>query len=166
MARLPDDAFAQYVALGPERSYDALAKRLRAGKRSITRLAAKEKWRERLAKIEEQARARLDDKLTDTLQEINARHVKIVRAIQAKALQALQSLALTSGMDAVRALDIAIKHERLIFGEPSERTAVDVEAVCRDEHQRWMQTPGDASEQTWDTLDSPDDEKDADEAAE
>jgi hypothetical protein len=141
VTRLPDDAFTQYVALGPERSYDALAKRLHVGKRSITRLAAREHWQERLAKIEEQARARLDDKLTDTLQEINARHLKIVRAIQAKALSALQSIALDSGMDAVRALDIAIKHERLIFGEPSERAAVDVEAVCRDEYRRWMVTP-------------------------
>jgi len=138
VTRIPEDAFARYVALGPERSYDTLARQLGVTKRTITRLATKENWQERLTKIEAEARNKLDQKLGETLQEINARHLKIVRAIQAKALQTLQSIALNSGMDAVRALDIAIKHERLIFGEPSERTTVSVEEACRSEFQRWM----------------------------
>jgi hypothetical protein len=41
-------------------------------------------------------------------------------------------------MDAVRALDLAIRHERLIRGEPSERTAVTTESVLKGQFERWM----------------------------
>jgi len=58
---------------------------------------------------------------------VNARHLQTLRAIQVKALQALQVMPLDSGMDAVRALDTAIRQERVILGEPGERSAVSVE---------------------------------------
>jgi len=146
MGRLPDDAFAQYMTMGPERSYESLAGRLKVDKRTITRLAAKEHWQERLAKIEAEARSRLDDKLAEGIEAVNARHIKTLRVIQAKALQTLQSYPLDSAMDAVRALDIAIKHERVILGEPSERTAVSVEEVIKREYQRWMGPSDDESD--------------------
>ncbi len=62
--------------------------------------------------------------------------------IQAKALQALHNMPVTSAMDAIRALDLSIKHERLILGEPSERTEVSVEEVVRREYERWMLPTG------------------------
>jgi len=69
---------------------------------------------------------------------VNARHLQTLRAIQVKALQALQVMPLDSGMDAVRALDTAIRQERVILGEPGERSAVSVEDLVRREAQRWM----------------------------
>jgi hypothetical protein len=130
--RLPANAFAQFAALGPQRSYAALARALGVTKRSVSRLATKERWQERLAKIEDEARVKLDEKLGETLQAINARHVKIARAVQAKALQALQSLPLTSSIDAIRALDMAIKHERLAVAEPASRGTEDHAEDRRD----------------------------------
>ena len=50
--KIPSDAFEQYVALGPGRSYEALRKVFGVNKRSIVKLATKEKWQERLAGIE------------------------------------------------------------------------------------------------------------------
>jgi hypothetical protein len=41
-------------------------------------------------------------------------------------------------MDAVRALDLAIKQERLVIGEPTDRSAVSVEDVIRREYDRWI----------------------------
>ncbi len=41
----------------------------------------------------------------------------------------------------MRALDLAIRQERLIRGEPSDRTAISVEDVVRREYERWM-VPG------------------------
>jgi hypothetical protein len=58
--------------------------------------------------------------------------------IQGKALEALKEFSLESAMEAVRALDLSIKHERIIKGEPSERTAVSVESIIRKEYERWM----------------------------
>ena len=138
MARLPQDAFQQYVNLGPGRSYDALAQQLGAAKRSITRLAARERWQERLVKIETEARERLDEKMVETMEVINARHLKIFRAVLAKGLQALQAMPLSTAEAAVRAIEVAVRGERLVLGEPTDRTAVSVEDIIKREYERWM----------------------------
>ena len=39
---------------------------------------------------------------------------------------------------AVRALDMAIRQERLVRGQPSERTAVEIEDVIRRQYERWL----------------------------
>jgi len=145
MARIPPDAFEYYVSLGTGRSYDAVARRFGVSKRAITKRAATDRWRERLAQIEATARERTEEKLAETLEAVNGRHLKTLRVIQAKALQALQSMALDSAMDAVRALDLAIRNERVILGEPGERTAVSVEDVIRREYERWMTPAGAAT---------------------
>jgi hypothetical protein len=41
-------------------------------------------------------------------------------------------------MDAVRALEISMRQTRLIRGEPTERTALEVEDRMREEAKRWM----------------------------
>jgi hypothetical protein len=138
MARIPTDAFEVYVRLGPERSYQAVADKLGVAKRSITRLATRGRWQERLVQIERDAHERTREKLTETMEAITTRHLKMTRAVQAKALAALQALPLDSGMDAVRALDLAIKQERLILGEPNERTAVSIEDTIKRQYERWM----------------------------
>ncbi len=147
MAKIPPDAFETYAAMGPARSYDALARKFHVTKRAIGKRAAKEKWQDRLAAIEQKARERMDEKLTETMEAVNARHLKIFRMVQGKALQALQSMALTSGDAAVRALDVAVRGERLILGEPSERSAISIEDTIRREYQRWMVVEGSDEEE-------------------
>ena len=68
---------------------------------------------------------------------MNTRHLKAFKVIQGKALEALRSMSLDSAMDAVRALDLAVKGERLTRGEPSDRTAVSIEDTIRREFDRW-----------------------------
>jgi len=138
VAKIPPDAFEYYVGLGLQRSYQAVAKRYGASKRAVAKRAATEQWAERLVKIERTARDRLDAKMTETLEAVNTRHLQTLRAIQAKALQALQVMPLDSGMDAVRALDTAIRQERVILGEPGERSAISVEEIIKREYERWM----------------------------
>jgi len=147
MARLPDDAFQQYVNLGPARSYDTLAQRLGVAKRSITRLAARERWQQRLVRIETEARERLDEKMVETMEAVNARHLKIFRAVLAKGLQALQTTPLSTAEAAVRAIEVAVRGERLVLGEPTDRNAVSIEDVIKREYERWM-TPAAAPGKT------------------
>ena len=89
-------------------------------------------------KIEEEANARTDEKLTETLEQMNERHIKMVKLIQKKALEALKTMPLNTAIEAVRSLDSAIKQERLIRGEPTDRAAINVEDVIRREYDRWM----------------------------
>jgi hypothetical protein len=139
MARkLPQDAFDFYLGLGAARSYQATADRFGVTKKAVTKRATKEGWQERAAEIERKARVAIDQKASESIEVMNERHLKAVRLVQARAIDALKSMPLASGMEAVRALDMALRQERLIRGEPSDRTAVSVEEVIKREYRSWM----------------------------
>lgn len=140
--RIPPDAFEIYMSLGPDRSYQAVADRLGVSKRAVTDRAAKERWKEKVDQIEAKARKGAEQRMIETLEEMNSRHMKSLRLVQARAIEALRGMTLESAMDAVRALDLAVRQERLIRGEPSERAAVQVEEVIRREYSRWMTVDG------------------------
>ena len=116
MAKLPADAFAQYVGMGAARTYEGLAGRLGVSKRTIVRHATKEQWQERLTRMTAEARERTDAKLTETLAAVDERHLRTVRAVQARGLEALKTTPLTSAAAAARVVDSAVKLERAILG--------------------------------------------------
>ena len=142
-SRIPPDAFDYYVALGPDRSYRAVAEHYDVTKRAVTKRAAIEGWAERLEQIERAARERSDERLVETQGDMNVRHLKILKAVQGKALTTLKGTPLSSGMDAVRALEMTIRQERLIRGEPTERNAVSIEETIKREYERWLTDSGD-----------------------
>lgn len=144
MARkIPEDAFDYYVSLGASRSHQAVADRYAVSKRAVTKLATKERWRERVHALEREARRAADERALETLEAMNTRHLKALKIVQGKALEALKSTSLSSAMEAVRALDISIKQERVIRGEPGDRAAVSVEEVIKSEYAKWMTTGDD-----------------------
>ena len=136
--KLPHDAFQRYFSLGPTRSYQAVADAFGVSKKSVTNRATAERWQDRLAILEEQARQNTEQKALETLDAMNDRHLKSLRVIQGKSLETLKNLPLNSAMDAVRALDLSIRQERTIRGEPGDRTAVSVEEIVRREYSRWL----------------------------
>lgn len=58
--------------------------------------------------------------------------------IQSKALEALKTVTLKTALDAVRALDISIKGERYVRGEPEKVTTIQIEERIRIECERWV----------------------------
>ena len=140
--KLPTDAFDVYMSLGPGRSYQAVADHFGVSKRAVTNRATKEHWQQRAAVIEAKARQGAEQRLVETLEDMNTRHLKSLRVVQARAIEALRAMPLQSAIEAVRALDIGIRQERLIRGEPSERTAVQLEEIIRNEYSRWMTRDG------------------------
>ncbi len=136
--KIPDDAFDVYVAAGNGRSYQAIADKYGVSKRAVTNCAKRNDWAERLEKIERESRENGDKKLTDTIERMRERHLATARAMLARALAALQQYPLSSGMDAMRAAEMAIKLERLVAGEATDRAAVDIEQIIRREYREWM----------------------------
>ena len=116
MPRMPTDAFDRFLALGPTRSYARLAAALGCSKRSVTARATREGWQERLARIEEQGRRKTEDRAIEDMAATNERHLKTARAVLARGLEALRSVPLTNAAAAVRAIDTAVKMERLVLG--------------------------------------------------
>lgn len=142
--KIPPEALSFYLGLGPGRSYEAVAQHYGACKRSVVTLAKKEGWQKKVTEMEQRARERAEQKAGESLEEMNQRHLKTAQFLQRKALDALAGIPITEAMDAVRALKIGIEHERLIRGEPSERTAQQIEQVIRLEYERWMRPEGEA----------------------
>lgn len=140
VTKVPEDAFAFFVALGSGRTYDEVAKRYQVSKRTVTRAAAREKWTERLVGIEERTRQLTDERLVDTLHERDMRHRRIVMAMAARAAKALQTHELTSCMEGAKVAELAIKLERLISSQPAEAMTISVEKATRDELARFLTT--------------------------
>ena len=138
MSLLPPEALSFYLSLGHVRSYQSVADHFGVTKRAVTKRAARDGWQDRVSEVEHQAQERATQKAIETLDQMNDRHLKALRVIQGKAIQTLKEMPLGTAMEAVRSLDLAIKHERTIRGEPSERTAVCVEDQIRGEYARWL----------------------------
>lgn len=141
MARkIPADAFSFYAALGPQRSYQAVADHYHVSKRSVVTLASKEKWQQRVVELEEKARQGAEKKVGDTLEEMSARHVKMLHFIAGKALETLRAIPLDSAIDAIRALAIVIREERALRGDGNEGGDLTVEEIIKREYAEWMTT--------------------------
>ena len=144
--KIPPDAFSYYYGLGPERSYQAVADHFAASKQAVVKVAKRERWQARLLEIERKAQEGTDQRAVDSLEAMNERHLKTLQVIQRKALETLRTRPLSTAMEAVRALDMSIVKERLVRGEPSDRTAIAVEDVIRREYDRWLVTAGGSSD--------------------
>jgi hypothetical protein len=149
--KLPADSFEAYVAMGPERSYQAIATKYHCSKQAVTKKAAKERWQERLDEIEAEARRNSDKRVVQTLRDLNEKQLKLWQLVESRALQALRDHTLASAMDAAKALDLATKNIRLILGEATERTE-NIEQTVRREFDRFLTT---ASDDDWNGVDNP-----------
>lgn len=138
MAKIPPDAFQYYVSLGHARSYAAVAEKYHVTKRAVTKLAARENWQARIHEIESKARRASEAKAVESLEQMNDRHLKSLRVVQGKALETLRSMPLQTAMEAVRALDLAIRQERVVRGEAGDRTATTIEEKIREEYENWL----------------------------
>jgi DNA-binding transcriptional regulator LsrR (DeoR family) len=140
--KIPSNAFEHYVSLGDGRSYQAIADQFHVSKRSVVKRALAEGWRERLTRITTTARVETDKKLASAISQMNERHARVLQAVLTKALDALRSMPLGSGADAVRAIDMVLRHERMLYAEPADKTVLSVEEVIRREYREWMQPAG------------------------
>lgn len=137
MSRVPSTAYEDYLALGEERSYRALAEQLGVSRTAIVNRAKKEKWQERIAALEREARRLMEEQAVNEMKAVRARHLKEARFLQARALQVLRDQPPERGIRAATALAAAWKHELLLLGEPTERSA-NVEELIKRETQELL----------------------------
>jgi hypothetical protein len=87
----------------------------------VTATAVREKWKDAVEQADSRVREKASEQYVETLEQMNDRHLKVLKFIEARAIEAIKSHPLESAMDAVRAYTMAAEKERLIRGEPSER---------------------------------------------
>jgi len=147
-AKIPDDAFDFYVALGPARSYQAVADRYGVTKRAVVKHAAKERWTERLGEVQEAARLQSDKDLANEVVEMRDRHKRMLKAMAVRALSGLKDLPLRNGMEAIRAAELVIRMERIIFGEGDETGDESIEEITKREIQTLLRPVDDSEDDT------------------
>ena len=154
MRKIPPDAVDYYFSLGPGRSYRTVAEHYGVSKRAVTNLAKREDWQQRLLKLEDEARERADKKNEDELVAAIDRHLKAIRLVFGKGVEGLRNMTIDTPADAMKAIALAIREERVALGEPSDRTAVTVEDTIKREYERWMVVDGTAKRRGGDELDN------------
>jgi hypothetical protein len=135
--KIPHDAFSFYVSLGPSRSYDAVAEKYGASKRGVADHAKRERWQQRIEQVESRARESADSKAQESIEEMNARHLRESKFLQSKAIEGLKSGRLELVASCGKAMTSAIQLERLIRGQATERTE-NVEQIVKREYERWL----------------------------
>ena len=138
--KLTEDAFGYFVSLGAARRYQDVVDHFKVSKRTVVAAAKRENWVERLAKIDRDAQVNADLKLQETVEAMKVRHSKMLRAMATRAAKGLQEFPLTTGMEAIKASEMVIKLERLLVGEPGDRTEIDIKEVTKREIQTLLTT--------------------------
>ena len=138
--KIPPDAFAFYLGLGLSRTYQAVAERYSVSKRAIATRAKKEKWQERLSEEELAVRKRAEKKAVDSIETVNEQHLKVMRYIQGKSIEALKTMQIENAMDAVKAYALALDKERQLRGGTGDQTLAVVIQTTRDEVRGVMTT--------------------------
>ena len=74
----------------------------------------------------------------ESLEERNNRHLQAFRFLEAKAVKALREKPIENAVDASRALELAVREQRVISGDPSDRTEISIDEKIKREYERWM----------------------------
>jgi len=136
--KIPPEAFDYYVSLGHTRTYQQVADKYDVSRRAVQKVADRDDWGARLDAIEREAQDRAEKALTETVAEVRVRHLKMLKGMAGRAVKAMADHPLDSGMEGIKAAEIVIKLERIIIGEPSERTEHTVAEVTRQEMDRFL----------------------------
>lgn len=112
------DARTEYIqtniALRP------LAKKWKISQTALSKRSHKEKWVEQRKQFKLKSWAKSDERAIETIADMNARHMREYKLLQGKGLERLRDTRIEKDRDAITALDVGIKGERTIRGEPTE----------------------------------------------
>ncbi len=156
--RLPSDAFGFYLNLGPDRGYEAVAKHFGVSKRAVTTAASRERWQERVAEADAKLRDDAQRQYVDAVRQMNEQHLKVLQFVMSRGVEGLKNAPVSTFGDALKAVSIAIDKERLIRGEPTDRTE-NIEAIVKRETERFLTTATNDDWSRFEGADESDDEK-------
>ena len=138
--KIPPDAFAFYLGLGPGRSYQLVAERYGVSKRAVAFCSEREHWQARLAEEDNKVRERAEKAAAESNQSSIEKHLKVFRFIQGRSIETLKSLPIETAMDAVKAYGLAVDWERQLLGGTGNTSASVVEQITREEVRNLLTT--------------------------
>lgn len=134
----PSGSFEFWISeTGGNRKINALAKEYGVCHNTASGWIKDGRWNIRAEKIDAIVNKKTDSELVETLAQMNMRHVEDCRALWEKAAQFLADKPIKSTQDALKALELSSKIERLARGESTEN--VSFGEIVRKEHDRWLE---------------------------
>ncbi|MEU2264953.1 hypothetical protein ABZ568_00565 [Streptomyces olindensis] len=123
--------FATYRDLGRTRTLTEAAQRLTLAYGHVRNLAAQYRWRERVEAYDRHLDRQYEAMWLEERRKAAENDAKILGAAVGKLAQRLQTLRaeeLSAG-DFIRLMDVAMRHRRVLFGDPTETIAVTSEGT-------------------------------------
>ncbi len=93
---------------------------------TINARSKKENWVEKRKQFWLKTDAKTEEKIIEAISDMNVRHLRQYKVLQDKGLDRLEGVRIEKDRDAISAVDIGIKGERVIRGEPSEVAELDI----------------------------------------
>ena len=121
-----DQRIRLYEAYSERQSIQHVARTCSVSPTTALRYKRLDRWDERLRGVTKRA----EDKIDESIAEMQARQAKQARAVQAKALQKVIEDGFRNTRDAADAYFKAVQEERVIRGEPSDRFNVVQEKMA------------------------------------
>lgn len=135
-----EETFKLWVSLGDWRSFAKVAAHFGVARRAIQKCSLRNHWSKRLAAIEEASKKRADEILVESLAEVKARHLAMLKVVATRGIQVLQKQELVTASEGVKAVTEAIKLERVIHGETTANVSVNVQEMTRREVEMFLIT--------------------------
>jgi hypothetical protein len=138
--KIPPDAYAFYLGLGPGRSYQAVAERYVVTKRAVAFCADRENWQKRIREEDSKLREKAEKQAAESNKTVRQGQLKVLRFIQGKAIEALKDMSITSAVDAAKVYTLALDKERQLLGDSGDENPSVVEQITRDEVRNLLTT--------------------------
>ena len=138
--KIPPDALAFYLGLGPGRSYQAVAERYSVSKRAVAFCAEREHWQKRIREEDQKLREKAEKQAAENNKTVREGQLKVLRFIQGKAIEALKAMSIDSAVDAAKLYALAIDKERQLLGDTDGQSPSMVEQITRDEVRNLLTT--------------------------
>ena len=109
-------------------NWSAIAKAVSVSKSdTISRWAEEENWEKYRNKLQEQLRNDIKGDVIDGMAQMDVRHARLYRIIQAIGIDRLEAMVAPKEIgikDAIKGVDVGVKGERLVRGQPIERMEI------------------------------------------
>ena len=124
--------FRTYLSMEPPRSRVEAAKALGLKKRTIDDMMHRHRWHDRALAYDERMAKAADRAAMSTAEDMQRRHMEAVHAMLRRGVHAITEADLTEARDGVPMIDKAVRLERLLVGEATDRTESRISSLDRD----------------------------------
>lgn len=136
------EAFTYFCSLGGSRTYAKVAEQYGVSDRTVEKWGADGNWQRRAREWDKIQIEQERELLAEEVRKVAKEQLSMAKFIRHKAFHDLKTLDFEDANGAVKAIEMAMKQERLILGEPSERAEVSVKEEIQQAYDRWLVIDG------------------------